>query len=196
MMDFFNKLIGAVFALATIGIVGSAAAATFEFNATCAAGCANFGLIDLDPVSGQMSFSNASIVPNAAVDTADVVGFSFPIGTFAIDDTTAVDFAFSGTLDGTATSFSSFGFTATEAPSGVDDTITLLLNFPGFSDQGRAGLGRCVGPCTPPGGSFAGGGIRISSDLTLRVPEPTTLTVFGLGLAGLGFARRRKQKAA
>ncbi len=28
-----------------------------------------------------------------------------------------------------------------------------------------------------------------------QVPEPATLTLFGLGLAGLGFARRRKNAA-
>jgi hypothetical protein len=60
--------------------------------------------------------------------------------------------------------------------------------------------GYAFGPLPPP---FPTGPIRdqtgdivgwygIANFTVASVPEPTTLTLFGLGLAGLGFARRRK----
>ena len=45
---------------------------------------------------------------------------------------------------------------------------------------------------TTQGGSFGLDNLTIGAT---QVPEPTTLTLFGLGLAGLGFARRRKKRA-
>ena len=35
-------------------------------------------------------------------------------------------------------------------------------------------------------------GVRIYADLTQQVPEPATLALVGLGLASIGFARKKK----
>jgi hypothetical protein len=41
-----------------------------------------------------------------------------------------------------------------------------------------------------------GAGAKLSSDDSLSVPEPISLSLFGASLVGLGLARRRKNKAA
>jgi hypothetical protein len=41
-------------------------------------------------------------------------------------------------------------------------------------------------------GSVSGGGVINSDFVPVRIPEPMTLALFGLGLAGLGVAARRK----
>jgi hypothetical protein len=167
----FQRIFGSIFV--TVFLVWaplSANAGPFEFKGTCVFGCANFGLTGGESVSGEISFSDAAVIPNAAVDTSDVVSFSFPFGTFAIDDVDALSFSFEGTLDGMALSFTSFAFTASEAVTTPnDDTLAFFLNDSRFANQGRFGPGRCVGgTCSKSAVSFASGGPVLVLYLTFR----------------------------
>jgi len=199
-MRTYNTFLGAIFGLTLIGVAGSAAAVPFEFQGTCVAGCATQGLTDLDPVSGEINFSNPAIAPNAAVDTSDVTSFSFTFGTFAIDDADAVSFFFDGTLDGTGSSFTAFSFVASEALSGAGDTLFFFLNGAGVSDQGRFGPGLCFVACAPLSVGTSGGiaSFGFPPDFTLtRATEPATIGLFVIGLGMLtGYRRRRRASDA
>jgi len=195
-MRIYNEILGAIFGLTLIGVAGSAAAVPFEFQGTCVAGCANQGLTDLDPVSGEITFSNSAIAPNAAVDTSDVTSFSFSFGSFAIDDADAVGFFFDGTLNGTGSSFTAFSFVASESLSGSGDTLFFFLNGAGVSDQGRFGPGRCIAVCAPLSVGTQSGiaSFGSSPDFTLtRVPEPASIGLFVIGLGMLSHHRRRRR---
>ncbi len=78
------------------------------------------------------------------------------------------------------------GFTRVSA---LYDWIMSVISPPdsGGSGGGGTGNGKKGGPKAKTGNSFVA--------TSVNVPEPGTLTIFGLGLAGLGLMRRRKRTA-
>ena len=69
----------------------------------------------------------------------------------------------------------------------TDYSVTVDLSQTSWSRNSRAGVRLAVSHGAP---QFAP--LAVPNPTALAVPEPTTLALFGIGLAGMGFARRRK----
>jgi len=189
MRRFLNFL--AVAALAFGGARAAEAAITFDFSSTCDSFCGVIGLNVGDPVSGSISFNDAAIVPNESVQAAEVLSFDFDFGTVDITSATAAGFFFGGLLNATGTAFSSFVFDASEAVSPAWGETVHLGPFGFFASP----AGNCSDmPCYGISVGFSAGQGFTGATLVVRqaqVPEPGTLVLFAVALAGITTIGRR-----
>ncbi len=136
--------------------------------------------------------------------SASVTAFSFTEGFASITNLAPLTFgSFQFATDGTGglTDWDISAFQGNGASVRVSTTLisTTLFSrtFTGF-DIARSNPTQIadVGTSSMPGTWTNTPIVEPPDTPTTDVPEPVTLTLFGLGLAGLGFARRRKKLAA
>jgi hypothetical protein len=186
--------------LLILGMIGISHAGLIGDMVSCSTDSTSFSCDTATAVvGGGNEFTLIDSIPDDLFDI-DILGTSFAISSLTAlgIDTGTETFTLSG-LDwlnfpnGTITGVSLIGVAGVTglALSDIDfthDSVTVDLSETSWSRNSRAGVRLAVSHGAP---QFAP--LAVPNPTALAVPEPTTLALFGIGLAGMGFARKKRK---
>jgi hypothetical protein len=192
--------------LLILGTIGISHASLIGDTVSCSTDSTSSFSCD-DPTSAVVGGGNEfTLIDSSSSDDLfdiDILGTSFTISENFSSPTLEIvagteTFTLSG-LDwlnfpnGTITGVSLIGVAGVTglALSDIDfthDSVTVDLSETSWSRNSRAGVRLAVSHGAP---QFAP--LAVPNPTALAVPEPTTLALFGIGLAGMGFARKKRK---
>ena len=192
-LSMFKKLIGALVGLAFLGTVGTAnASIIYDVNRVIGAGTVT-GFIETDGTLGTLSSGNITdwvftlTAPNLRGGSPDVIDFA-----------TANQTLIQGTAVTASPSQLTFDFDITPGLHFLFLQGTFPFNF--YCLINTNGCGNSANPAEVMGfgvsttaAQFIGQTGVLPFATVASVPEPSTLLLFGVGLIGLAFMRRRKR---
>ena len=132
--------------------------------------------------------ANAIIMDYEFNGPAFTGGFSFDDATDIFSDVNILETTFN-TEVWTALVGDALGATGVGSPFGIPLTLTFLDNLGSLPIGASYNISYIVDASNTPANEIFTG---TSSIVETNVPEPSVLVLFGLGLAGLGWSRRKK----
>lgn len=187
--DAVNRFTATCFGLTLFALAGTANATIIDLSGMVTSG----GVGEATPVepfsvgdtlTGFIEINDAAAMPGASFDESDLLGFNVVVGpaVFSLADSTPFGF-FSGM-------FSSDGSFLSEL-----NISTSFNDFPGCGFCNltlNGGQDSFVVSATGSTFGFAEGEFTSEVRAAVSVPEPATALLFGLGVLGLGVARRTR----
>lgn len=165
------------FALGTILALSMGVAQAHTLNGTL--GIVGLGTVNIDETLGTMTFDPNYFFTVVGTGDLDVFNSSLALGTIQ-DATTGAPLAgFLSVSDGAGNSF-------------TFDLVSLSLSGGTASGTGNSTFTDAYGAVHTSSSLVFSLTTQIANSWSAGVPEPTTLAMFGLGLIGLGFAKRKK----
>jgi PEP-CTERM motif-containing protein len=171
--------------VSTVTLTGTGVGPTYEskINGTTFSNSTNVGhnTIAAGTISAGTSKAGAT-----ATTTITVSNISTDPGAASLTDLTLESFALSGT---NAADFGIVSFALSTIAENTSVTVTLDFSGPTVGNYNAD-----LALTTDEGASLGAVGAVFNYVLAANVPEPATVLTFGVGLAGLGWARRRRAK--
>jgi hypothetical protein len=169
----------------TVTLTGTGVGPTYEskINATTFSNSTNVGHNTI--AAGTIS-TGTSKAGATATTTITVSNISTDPGAASLTDLTLESFALSGT---NAADFGIVSFALSTIAENAAVTVTLDFSGPTVGNYNAD-----LALTTDEGASLGAVGAVFNYVLAANVPEPATVLTFGVGLAGLGWARRRRAK--